>query len=186
MDQDTDSQLQAEWESTIGELQRLEKSKASDAQLEPLITKLRWIKRRWLDVLDRKARGELTDPVMVESVIKSVKELAALLGIPVTIGHDEPDTEGEIPQFWGVVIKYAGERITTEDWGKFHRRVIRELEGFDFFDPADCVFGIAAEDADFDPATVEIWPFKGVVPVLVVLVDNDSWEGPTKDRKARW
>jgi hypothetical protein len=93
----TDSELRKRWDQIVG-------SSVSEHVREREI-----IVMEWLEILERKRAGEITDSSRIDVVEEAVQQLAAIHGIPLEFSESEARCEEDLtPSSFCIVADYAG------------------------------------------------------------------------------
>lgn len=137
-----DRKLQERWDTTWLQLDELKKKRdaASKSRKEAIKAEQDEICREWKDLLLVKRRGEITDRSRIDAVLKIVKEVAMLAGMPVHVEDSGGRLETDmIAPYWKVSAFFDGgdAEFSKDLWFKFAIKTTRELFSLKFLLPWD-------------------------------------------------
>jgi hypothetical protein len=171
-----------------------------------------YIEMGWERILDRRRRGELTDPSRIEVVEQVAKELAVFHRFPIkTIRHLVPSQQDEdFSVRWALGVMYMGKRedLKIAQWWKLSEKIHQEVKMHPFvsevyskkWDSEENELPADYHDRNYDRPGAPLYTdddeepvaFENFVPidpylrpVATWVVDTWVWDGPPRRRTRR-
>lgn len=128
----TDSELRSRWEATWEELRQLKKKKddASGKRRDELKYEHDKICRDWMELVELKRAGKITDYARINAATKIIKEVAMLAGMPIDLQDESGRLDDDQTSiYWLITATHRGDLPEVEigRWFKFCEKAAREM-----------------------------------------------------------